>query len=60
MCVSTLIQAKRFPEAAFFAKAYAPSHITEIVKLWKISLLKSHPLTSHKLADPMEYEEDYE
>lgn len=45
MCVSTLIQAKRFPEAAFFAKAYAPSHITEIVKLWKISLLKSHPLT---------------
>jgi len=53
------MQAKRFPEAAFFAKAYCPSNITKVVELWKSSLLKTHPLTSNKLADPMEYEEDY-
>ena len=36
-CLETLIKAERYPEAAFFAKAYCPSHITRVVELWKAS-----------------------
>ena len=43
-CVETLVLTKNFPEAAFFAKTYCPSHISEIVKGWKEYLVKSHPI----------------
>lgn len=43
-CVETLIQTKNFPEAAFFAKSYCPSHISRVVQMWKESLAKTHPI----------------
>lgn len=57
-CVEILLLTKNFPEAAFFAKTYCPSHISKIVQLWKESLLKSHPVVSGIIADPMEYDND--
>lgn len=59
-CVETLILSKRYSEAAFFSKAYCPSHISRIVELWKGGLQKTYPMTAMKLADPVEYEEAYE
>lgn len=59
-CIETLLVSKRYSEAAFFSKAYCPSHIRKIVELWKNSLQKTYPLTAMKLADPMEYEENFE
>lgn len=43
-CLEVLIKSNRLPEAAFFAKTYCPSKITGIVKLWKESLSKTHPI----------------
>lgn len=43
-CIEVLIKSNRIPEAAFFAKTYCPSKITPIVKLWKESLSKTHPI----------------
>ena len=44
-CVETLILSKRYSEAAFFSKAYCPSHISRIVELWKGGLQKTYPMT---------------
>lgn len=33
-----LIQAGRLPEAAFFARTYQPSAMSEVVRLWKADL----------------------
>jgi len=66
-----LIKSKRLPEAALFAKTYCPSKISEIVKLWKEDLQKSHPVAgitwisvlnfvAQKIADPLEYPEQFE
>lgn len=46
-CVETLIVSKRYSEAAFFSKAYCPSHIRRIVELWKGGLQKTYPLTGN-------------
>ncbi len=54
-CLNVLIVSKRIPEAAFFAKTYYPSKVTEMVKLWKSDLEKEFPLTTEKIADPMDY-----
>lgn len=48
-CIKTLIKAKRIPEAAFFAKTYCPSKISEIVELWKQDLQKGHKITGNSL-----------
>jgi len=34
MCLSILLKAKRMGEAAYFARAYLPSRLTEVTKLW--------------------------
>lgn len=54
-CIEVLIKSQRYTEAAFFARTYCPSRITEVVKLWKESLLKSHPVIAQKIADPFDY-----
>jgi len=59
-CIDILIKSKRIPEAAFFAKTYCPSKITELVELWKNDLQKSHPVASQKIANPMDYPEQFE
>jgi coatomer subunit beta' len=39
-CLATLIDSGRISEAAFFARTYCPSKISEIVELWKKDLAK--------------------
>ena len=34
-CIEVLKKAKRIAEAALFAKAYAPSRLTELTKCWE-------------------------
>ncbi len=45
----------RYCEAAFFARTYLPSHISEIVKCWKAALLKAKHPASSLLADPNDF-----
>lgn len=48
-CINILIKSERFPEAAFFAKTYMPSMITQCVELWKEYLKKNNfNLTAQK------------
>lgn len=58
-CLEVLISTGRLPEAAFFARTYAPSHVPRVVALWRestttgrqngqkvICCLRSNPFTS--------------
>ncbi|GIY73245.1 coatomer subunit beta' [Caerostris darwini] len=54
--LNMLVQSKRLPEAAFFARTYLPSQVSRIVKLWKENLKKTNEKASYALADPEEYE----
>ena len=45
----------RAPEAAFFARTYAPSKISEMVALWKESLAAQNPKAAESIADPLDY-----
>eukprot|EP00009_Paramoeba_aestuarina_P002379 CAMPEP_0201507694 /NCGR_PEP_ID=MMETSP0161_2-20130828/1285_1 /ASSEMBLY_ACC=CAM_ASM_000251 /TAXON_ID=180227 /ORGANISM="Neoparamoeba aestuarina, Strain SoJaBio B1-5/56/2" /LENGTH=988 /DNA_ID=CAMNT_0047902129 /DNA_START=135 /DNA_END=3101 /DNA_ORIENTATION=- len=54
-CVDLLIETKRIPEAAFFARTYAPSHVSRVVALWKEDLQSVNSKTAESLADPMDY-----
>lgn len=54
-CIDTLIACGRTPEAAFFARTYRPSRISETVKLWQKDLGKINPKAAESLADPVEY-----
>lgn len=57
-CLELLIRADRLPEAAFFARAYLPSRVPEVVDQWKQWLgkaSKSNSKISQSLANPMEY-----
>lgn len=44
-CLEVLISSKRLPEAAFFARSFMPSKISEVVQKWKKFLEKEHSLT---------------
>lgn len=69
-----LVKSKRIPEAAFFAKTYCPTKISDLVQLWKDDLQKSHPVAckllsfyimwliwiAQKIANPLEYPEQFE
>ncbi|KAG0165859.1 Coatomer subunit beta' [Apophysomyces sp. BC1034] len=51
-----LIKTDRVPEAAMFARTYAPDQISRIVKLWKADLeSKNRNKTAESLADPADY-----
>lgn len=54
-CIDLLIETERLPEAAFFARTYAPSRISEIVTLWKDDVRKINPKAAEALADPQEF-----
>ena len=49
------MSAGRAPEAAFFARTYAPSKISEMVALWKESLAAQNPKAAESIADPLDY-----
>ena len=55
-CLELLIKTDRVPEAAFFARAYAPSKISHVVKLWKEQLSAVSEKAGQSLADPEQYE----
>ncbi|XP_043288890.1 coatomer subunit beta' isoform X2 [Venturia canescens] len=55
-CLEILIKTDRVPEAAFFARAYAPSKISYVVKLWKEKLSAVSEKAGQSLADPEQYE----
>ncbi|KAJ9576445.1 hypothetical protein L9F63_006658 [Diploptera punctata] len=55
-CLDILINTNRLPEAAFFARSYIPSRISEVVALWRESLSKLNEKAGQSLADPKEYE----
>lgn len=54
-CLDLLINTERLAEAAFMARSYAPSRLSEIVGLWKAQLGKQHPRQANCLADPQQY-----
>lgn len=39
-CIDLLVRADRLPEAAMFARTYAPSRVGDVVGRWKASLVK--------------------
>jgi coatomer subunit beta' len=52
-CVDLLIATDRIPEAAFFARTYAPSQASRVVKLWKADLeAKKKQKIAVGIADP--------
>jgi coatomer subunit beta' len=55
-CLEILINTSRLPEAAFFARSYIPSRISEVVALWRESLSQLNEKAGQSLADPKEYE----
>ncbi|KAI3425793.1 hypothetical protein D9Q98_007768 [Chlorella vulgaris] len=54
-CVDLLVSCGRLPEAAFFARTYAPSRMTDVVKQWQADLAKINPKAAESLANPDEY-----
>lgn len=54
-CIELLKSTNRLPEAALFARTYAPSRVAEITQLWKDALKSTSPKVSQALADPSEY-----
>ena len=51
-CLQVLLDSKRIPEAAFFARTYLPSEISRIVELWRAELSKVNEKAGQSLADP--------
>lgn len=54
-CLELLCEAGRIPEAAFLARSYMPSKISEIVQLWREDLKTVSVKAAESLADPDEY-----
>lgn len=54
-CVDLLLSTDRIPEAALFARTYAPSQVSRVVKLWKADLeAKKRQKIAVGIADPDE------
>mmetsp|Transcript_31650 Transcript_31650/g.94312 ORF Transcript_31650/g.94312 Transcript_31650/m.94312 type:complete len:1010 (-) Transcript_31650:167-3196(-) len=54
-CLQLLLKTGRLPEAAFFARTYLPSRMSEVTKVWKKDLERQNPKAAESLADPSEY-----
>ncbi|KAF3649215.1 Coatomer subunit beta'-1 [Capsicum annuum] len=54
-CIQLLVDSNRIPEAAFMARSYMPSKVSEIVAIWKKDLSKVNQKAAEALADPEEY-----
>jgi len=60
-CVDLLIKTHRAPEAAMFARTYAPSKAPEAVKTWQADLVeKKRPKIASSIADPVAHPELFE
>ena len=57
-CVDLLLNTERMPEAALFARTYAPSQVSRVVKAWKADLeVKKRGKVAAAIADPEDDEE---
>ncbi|WWD01046.1 hypothetical protein V866_007984 [Kwoniella sp. B9012] len=57
-CIDILVETNRLPEAALFARSYAPQEIPGVVGKWKKSLDgEGRSKISHTIADPLEDKE---
>lgn len=54
-CIDLLSACGRLPEAAFFARTYKPSRMTDAVRAWQADLAKVNPKAAESLANPDEY-----
>jgi len=54
-CLGLLVAAGRAPEAAFLARTYMPSKMSEMVALWKESLTSVNQKAADSIADPLDY-----
>ncbi|CAH2053584.1 unnamed protein product, partial [Thlaspi arvense] len=59
-CLQLLVESNRIPEAAFMARSYLPSKVSEIVALWREDLSKVSSKAAESLADPEEYSNLFE
>jgi len=55
-CIEILCNTNRLPEAAFFARTYAPSAVPTIMTKWKAELGKLNAKAAEALADPTKYD----
>lgn len=55
-CLEILIKTDRIPEAAFFARTYVPSKVSQIVNLWREKLTAVNEKAGQSIADPEKYE----
>ena len=52
-CVDLLLKTKRAPEAAIFARTYAPSQVPRIIAVWKSDLVTNgRSKIANTIADP--------
>jgi len=54
-CLDLLMSTNRLPEAAFFARSYMPSKLTEVIAMWKEQVSTLSEKASKSLANPEEY-----
>ncbi|EJU06310.1 coatomer beta' subunit [Dacryopinax primogenitus] len=60
-CVDLLVRTDRIPEAALFARTYAPSEVPKVVAAWKADLNAQHkPKIAAMIADPEEHPDLFE
>lgn len=55
-CINLLCETGRIPEAAFLARTYLPTKVSDVVALWKEDLKHINERAAESLADPTEYE----
>lgn len=55
-CLQLLIKNDRLPEAAFFARSYLPSQMSDIVQRWRDQVTSLNKKAGQSLADPTQYE----
>ena len=54
-CIALLSACGRLPEAAFFARTYKPSRMSDVVRAWQSDLAKINPKAAESLANPDEF-----
>lgn len=55
-CLDILIESQRLTEAAFFARTYLPSRVSETVQKWREYASTQNKKVAQSLADPADYE----
>ncbi|XP_077292291.1 coatomer subunit beta' [Arctopsyche grandis] len=55
-CLDLLISGDSLPLAAFFARSYLPSRISEVVQKWRQQASATNEKTGQSLADPANYD----